>query len=133
MRRLATLALLFMVAVPAAHAHPRHWYTDWRTWAGEAAIVGSLIADGRSTCLGFSRGLTEGNFLDHGSRSCGHAIAILTAGGAIYTGLHIWEAKLNHDEPSKAWRTVGYLSVPVVVCAFHCTAAARNYEKLPPR
>lgn len=133
MRRLAVLLVLASVVPACTPARPRHWYKDWRVWAGEAMIVGSLVADGRSTCLGFSRGLVEGNAIGRGGRSCGQAVSILAVGGGIYTGLHIWENKLNEGETSKPWRAAGYLSIPVIVCSFHCTAAALNYEKLPPR
>lgn len=133
MRRLAVLLVLASVVPACTPARPRHWYKDWRVWAGEAMIVGSLVADGRSTCLGFSRGLVEGNAIGRGGRSCGQAVSILAVGGGLYTTYHLWLAKLNEDETSKPWRAAGYLSIPVIACSFHCTAAALNYEKLPPR
>lgn len=133
MRRAPSAVLAVLLFASPCLAAPHHWYKSGKFWIGEAVIVGSLVADGRSSCVGFSRGLVEGNPLARGSRSCGEAVSVLALGGAVYTGLHVWAARLNYNEPSRAWRILGAVEVPVTVCAFHCTAAARNYEKLPAR
>lgn len=129
-RAIPALLVLLFASTPCL-ARPKHWYKDWHTYVGEAAIIGSLLADGRSSCLGYSRGLVEGNALLHGSTSCGKAAAVLTVGGGIYTGLFIWEEKLNRGETNKWWLFAGDYSMPAIACAFHCTAAIKNYEKLP--
>lgn len=133
MRRVSVLVLVLAACCSSVDARPRHWYTSAKWWAGEAVIVGALVADGRSTCLGMSRGLVERNAIGYGSRSCGGAVAVLAVGGAAYTTLHAFSERLLRDDPSRAWRTVSLVTVPVIACAFHCTAAAQNYAKLPPR
>ena len=133
MRRAFAVLMVSCLACSSASARPRHWYTNWKWWAGEAAIVGSLVADGRSTCLGYSRGLVEANPLARGTRSCASAVSILLTAGTVYTGLHVESYRTLENDPSKAWRAVSLVSVPAVVCAFHCTIAARNYDRLPER
>jgi hypothetical protein len=132
MKFLSVILAILLASTPCS-ARPRHWYTDWHTWAGEAVIVGALVADGRSTCTAFNHGLVEGNFLLAGSHNCGQAVSVLAVGGGIYTGLHIWDVKLNETEPNKYWRFVGHWSIPIIACSFHCTAAALNYEKINAR
>lgn len=130
MKRAFSAVLVLFACSASLDARPRHWYTDWRLWAGEAAIVGALVADGRSTCLGFRQGLVEGSPLARGSRSCGAAIGALVAAGSVYTTLHVTSVRLLRDDPSRAWRTAGYAAVPAVACFFHCRAAVHNYNLL---
>jgi hypothetical protein len=131
--KILALVLALAVASSPIAARPRHWFTDWRGWAGEAVIVGSVIADGRSSCVGYSHGLVEAGPLRSGQHSCAQAVSLLAVGGAVYTGLHIWQLRLNEDEPSWKWRTAGYLTMPATVCGLHCTAAAHNYRLIGQR
>jgi hypothetical protein len=133
MKRAIVLLLAGIVLAAPAHARPRHWYTDWKWYAGEAVIVGAVVADGRSTCLGFSRGLVENNPLARGSQSCGASVGALTVGAVAYTGLHAWYHTLPSDSTPKFWKAVNVVAIPIVVCSFHCTAAINNYAQLPPR
>jgi hypothetical protein len=121
--------LVLIFCVQGVDARPRHWYTDWHWWAGEAVIVGAVIADGRSTCQGFSRGLVEGNPLDRGAHNCGSAAGMLAVGGSIYTVLHIESYRILQNDESRAWRGLSLVTIPAIACAFHCTAAVNNFHK----
>lgn len=121
------LVAWLLFAVPAS-ARPRHWYTDWKWWVGESVIVTAVVLDGKSTCDGFKRGLVEGNFVLRGSTSCGKNLGLLVVEGAVQTGLHAESYRLLRDDPSPTWRAVSLVTVPVIACSFHCTAAARNFS-----
>lgn len=128
MRAAISAVLVLFLCSASVQARPRHWYTDAKLWLGEAAIIGSLVADGRSTCVGFRHGLVEGSPLDRGTRSCGASIGVLVAAGSVYTALHVESVRLRRDDPSRPWRIAGYTAVPVIACAFHCTGAIHNYN-----
>lgn len=133
MKRVLAVLAVALLACASVDARPRHWYTDWKTLAGVGVIAGSLYADADSTCKGFRRGLVEGTALGRGSQSCGAAISLLAVGGVAYTGFHIFLRNESWNESSRGWLIFERIAVPVTVCSLHCTIAASNYGKIPPR
>lgn len=131
--RIALALLLALLCSARMEASPRHWYSDGKFWIGEAVIVASTFADARTTCKGFSRGLVEGNPLAQNSNSCGSAIAILSIGTVIYSGLHVASYRILQDDNSKRWRALSLITVPAIACAFHCAAAVHNAQITPAR
>lgn len=109
------------------HAEPSWLHRHWRTIAGDAVIIGALVADGHSTCRGFAHGLVEGNRLARGSHNCGATIGILAGAGVGYVTLNYFSHRLMHDDPNKYWRFAGYWSVPAIVAAGHGGAGWHNY------
>lgn len=128
MKRFATLAAIVFLVPAVAQARPKHFYEDWKWWAGESVIIAAVALDGHSTCQGFNRGLVENNFLARGSTSCGRTAGSLVAGAGFYTALHLLDRKYVADGQSRVWDFLGYTEVPIVACAIHCTAAAHNYS-----
>lgn len=140
--KLSAVVLLLALAVPA-QAAPKHFWRDWKWWAGEAVIATSLALDAHSSCRGISMGYYEGNRLLYGSRSCAAVSGAAAGGFAFYTTLHAlaWHCEsnigwkcygLNQDDGKyrKAWQTFAYTGIPATAVAFNLRAAIHNY-KLP--
>jgi hypothetical protein len=133
MQRILSALVVCLLASGSVEARPAHWYTDWKTIAGLAAIAGSLYADGKSTCTGYGRGLVEGGALGSGTHNCAAAIGVLSAAGIAYGGIHIWLRNEAWNETSRPWQIFERVGMPAIACAVHCSIAAHNYQILPPR
>jgi len=133
MRKAFLAMLVLLVASASVDAAPRHWYSDARWWAGEAVIVGSVIADGRSTCTAFGRGEVEWSILARGTTSCKRITLSLVGAASAYTVGHAVSYKLVENDPSRTLRTIRFFTVPAVIFFAHGTAAIHNYQTLQPR
>jgi hypothetical protein len=122
----AGLVLGFCLQGIEAEAKPRHWYSDWKWWGGEAVIVTAAGLDGKTSCDVYKRGYVEGNLINRGNTSCGEAAGILFGDAAFYTALHL----LNHKYlvgSDKRWvNIVGRAGVPGAVAAIHAQAIELN-------
>lgn len=128
MRQVIAVIVLVIVTASAASAEPRKWYKSGKWWAGEAVIVGALVADGQSTCRMFKYGYYEANWILHGSRSCGQAVGLLVGVGALDTTFHWAGYRLMRNDPSPLWRASQYFVVPAIVAVGHGGAAIHNYR-----
>lgn len=131
--RILLITLCALLCGAQVDARPRHWYTDKQFWLGEAVIIGATVADAKTTCDGFHRGLVEGNPLDRGSHSCGATIGLLSIGTVVYSTLHIASYRMLQDDDSRRWRALSLVAVPAIACAFHCSAAIHNANLGPAR
>ena len=103
-----------------------HWYTDKWFWTGESVIGSSIAADYLSTAM--YRGGTETNWL-LGPHPSNRKLAIVGASGFTFdSALYVWDWKLSHRDPSKAWRMIGRLGIPVGIAVIEGYAAAHNFE-----
>lgn len=128
----AVLIAATLTVTVSAHKMPippiapkKHFWTDKKVLVGEAIIIGSTLGlDAISTCQRIHLG-TDKNPLIH---SCGTAVAVEGAAAGFYTVLNYAEWHFGHDDPNKYWRFASYWSIPVTVCAIHCSAAIHNWD-----
>jgi len=117
---------------PAGRVGPKHFYSDWKWWAGEAVIAAAIAADVRSSILVLDRcpQCTEQNPLLGKRPSHKKLIGVGLAAIGIESGLHIANWHLGHDDPNRFWRGMAYWSVPVIVGSMEGYYAHHNYGLL---
>lgn len=108
------IALFLICALGTSAQPPRHWYKDKKWWAGEAVILGMAATQGIAT----SRVKSGGTFA-FGNHTSNAKIALFEAGVnvPVFTGLHIFEWHLGHNDPNKYWRFTSYAAVPAADAA----------------
>jgi hypothetical protein len=126
MRKALAVLFVSLMACAAADARPRHWYTDWKMYAGVAGIAGPLIADGVTTCNGLAQGGVESNGFARGSHSCAKVSLQLAAAAGYYTAIHIFTVRYFEHDPRTVYRDLSLIDAPIIVCAIHCSAAVTN-------
>jgi hypothetical protein len=122
------MTMCLLTAAASAEARPKHWYKDWKWWAGEAVIAGAFVADSYSTSLAQSRrvGIETNPFL--GPHPNNGAIARLSLTGfAIETTLHAYMWHLSNED-TKGWRAFGYTAVPGAGAVILGRSAAHNFK-----
>jgi hypothetical protein len=129
MNKLRTLgrAICLLTTAVSAEARPKHWYKDWKWWAGEAVIAGAFVADSYSTSLAQSHhvGIETNPLL--GPRPNNGAIAGMSLTGfAIETSLHayLWHSCIDD---TKAWRVTAYTALPTAGVLIIGRSAAHNF------
>jgi len=120
------LALVLVLATPVM-AKPKHFYQDKKWWIGEAAIVASGLASGISV----NHTRQGGTNLFGNATSSGEIAGIELAGFGVYTGLHILDWKVGHDDPNKVWRFIAYTSVPAIATSFNIATAVDALNSTP--
>ena len=121
--------LLLLVFAGSTEARPRHWYKDWRWWAGEAVIGAAIAADAHSTSRGIGQGLRESNTWVFGSKPSNGRIAGISLGYfAFQSTLHAVAWHVERNETNKFWNVAKYTGVPATVAIINGHAAARNYR-----
>jgi len=127
MRYLALLLALSFAGT--ADARPRHWFTDPKWWLGEVIIASAIAADAHSTA-DRSRHLVEGNHLLGGNPSKLRVAGLASLSMGLQTTYHAaaWHYSVGDDDPSKAWRLVGYTAIPIVCVSIYGHAAVHNYQ-----
>jgi len=136
-KQIIALVLCLVFGCVTEAAPRKHWFTDPKWWAGEAAIAAAIVADSHSTA---SRppGAVESNWL-LGRNPSNRKVALVSLGYfGIQTSLHAAAWHVTHHVPLAdgsgyaqdrlGYRAVGYLGVPFVVGILSGHAAARNYE-----
>jgi hypothetical protein len=105
-----------------------HWYRDKYFYIGLAVIGASIAADAHSTVRGVDMGLIEGNPIlgQHPSHGRVAGFALLDFGAQ--TTFHALAWHESHQDPSKAWRTIGRLGEPVGIFAVNGRQAIKNYR-----
>jgi len=136
--RLGTLLVVLLLTNGGAQAQhrwndkPRHWYTDWKWWVGEAAIAGIRFADAHSTALARSRcaGCIETNPIIGKHPGNGDIIALSSVGFGIETALHIASSvhcpDVNWD--SRPWRIACDALMPGIDAAISVPDIVHNYS-----
>jgi hypothetical protein len=128
-KRFVGILLLAALLCGSADAQPKHWYTDWKWWAGEAVIGAAIAADAHSTSRGIGLGLTERNTWAFGPRPSNGRIAGVSLGYfAIQTTLHAAAWHVERNETNKYWNTAKYVGVPAAVAIINGHNAVRNYQ-----
>jgi hypothetical protein len=127
MKRIAIVVALVILGTVPAQAAPKHYWKDKKVIVGEIIIVASTLGlDASSTCRAIHhRGVDTNLMVVH---SCGAAIGMEAGAAAFYSLVNYASWKLEHDDPNKYWRFASYWTIPVAVCAIHCTAAAQNFD-----
>lgn len=126
-QQLICLFAILIMAAPAESAQ-KHWYRDWKTWAGVGIIGFSTGLDAHSTCQAFAHGAVETSLALNGNRSCATAAETMAGAFAFYTTLHALESHFGHKDESRFVRDVTPWAIPAVVAGIHLSAAIHNYE-----
>jgi len=134
--KLAIVAALLLIPAQL-EARPKHWYKDWKWWAGEAVIAAAIAADAHSTA---SRppGYIESNWA-FGRNPSNRRVAGISLGYfGIQTALHAGAWHFSHHVPTTdpqiyvedrlGWRIFGYAGVPATVAIINGRAAVKNYK-----
>lgn len=137
----AAIILVLLTLATPAQAAPKHWYKDWKWYAGAALIVASTTVDVHSSCRAFSGGYYEQNFILRGSRSCGQVAGVAFGTAAFAVGMHAlaWHCNsnvgwkcygLNQNEGKHktAWNVITYTAIPAAFGVAHVPVAIHNYR-----
>lgn len=111
----------------ASNPAPISALRDKKWWVGEAVILGTLAADGQSTCRAFGQGYHESNPILQNTSRCRN-VALFVAGAAVaQTVAHLLVHRYSQRIDGKWWHLQGYVAIPAVVVAIHGSAAIHNY------
>jgi len=135
--RLTNLLCLLLLAAPLAatgiaqDAKPRHFYRDKKWLAGAAFIATVAVLDVVSTRYAqrqgaFENGLAAKSIIGP-HPSLGAAVGYGAGEAALGLTFH-WAAwKLEHNDPSRAWRDAAYTSTPITWGVFGGRAIYGNF------
>ena len=124
--------LLALVATAGAQSEkPHHFYRDKKWLAGAAFITTVAVLDVVSTRYAQRRGAAENGWdaktIIGPHPSLGATVGYGAGEAALGLTFH-WAAwKLEHDDPSRAWRTIAYTSTPVTWGVFGGRAIYGNF------
>jgi len=127
MRTLLATILLLACALAVPAQTKRHFYSDKKWWIGEAVIGASWLASG--IAINHTRAGATNLF---GNNTTSGKIALFETGiFSFYSGLHIVEWKLGHDDPKKGWRIFSYTAIPAVSASFGAATAVDALNSTP--
>lgn len=115
--------VLFILAVPVSAQQNPKWYAPLKTkkfWVGEVVMAVMVAADHAVTAdllRKYPRFSDHSWFIGKPPHTAGKIAKAGALSFAIDSGLHVTEVLLVGNDPSPAWRTLGYVGVPAMVTA----------------